>query len=240
VSVCVIPQCRDRRTGIPRRVDYGLLCRACHNRLREDLLDIPVCYNLLEDVLEPGTTEADPDGKRVKPGPKTPARVDVLAATDQRGDLSVIPLLVSWVATVRDERGLSSLPYQPTVQTEIDFLNIHLQWITEQEWVPVFAAEIRELLHGQAHAPGLRDLVGEHRVRPVGQCQIVRHMSAGEATACGYDVPADTYDDQDVTVACSGPLLPSNFGGVRCAWCHASWSAPRELVRLGMVLGEVG
>jgi len=147
-------------------------------------------------------------------GSRSPANDHVVAMGDKRtiklepGDpLSVPGVLTEWVALLVDERSL--IPPAHTVADMARFLDTHLDWITKQDWVEDFHAELGDL-HRQLRA------IGQQR-RRIGICP-------------------NTLDTGDTTSQCGAALFAPLYSDViKCYSCGREW--PRtEWLRLGYLL----
>jgi hypothetical protein len=212
-----------RRTGDTRtRVQLpsgnpSRICGRCEKHLTDWLRDIPTNYALLPGFIHHGTTEPNPGSKATKRSEEAaPMRLGVIDLLDQRHArkwLGLVPTearrgaigtLHAHADRVRDERPLTGdLP--DTVTGLCGFLARHLLWIAEQDWVVEFTIEVKALNRAVAEA------VGIYQRPPVGKC----HITTDDGTPCG------------------GPLYASEYAGVSCHRCQATWD-PAHLRQLGM------
>lgn len=200
------------------------LCRRCEDRLGQWINTIPEKYALLPIFLEHGAAERNPDSKATKSATtQAPMRLDIIdlldvrrgrhwngtqPTTDRRG---VVGILKVHIDRVIEDRSLTHLSPITTITEACKFLDRHLLWIVEQEWVEYLYEDIRQLVRT------LADAVGEYRQKPVGRCHIEPE---------GSDAP------------CGGPLYANPYGGVRCARCPAEWPAD-QLRLLGLAQAGV-
>lgn len=216
-TTCVMPHHDD-----PRRALTGALICGKHDRgIRTDLEDIEHLFPLLDDVLEPGSVQAD-ELMRYSPNidPPTPVRLDVVALRDHRTTwdasadpdaVDVLGVLAGWATIVREERNLATPDGRATVLGETGTLRVHHDWVTAQPWVDEYAKDVHRAALAVRHACGEYD-----RSTRVGNCS--RQL------------------DEAV---CGGPLYPDRYGlmRVRCARCGETWDED-DLERLGLVLGS--
>lgn len=209
-----------KTAGKPRQIEApAAICRSCEDNIRKWLASIPTNYALLPTFVEHGTTERNPDQGAVKrihaPAPMRLEIIDLLdtrrgrkwLGTDVTSDRrGVVGTLLAWATEVIDGRELTIQPHH-TVVSLCDFLCRHIPWVIEQGWASDMHAELKTLDRA------LKDAIGDYRPRPVGKCHV------------------DTEDN----VACGGPLLANNFGGVMCPRCGATWDASKLRV-LGLAL----
>lgn len=194
------------------------VCGRCETNLTRWLTEIPDNYALLPGFIHHGTTEQNPDSKATKRSEAAaPMRLEVIDLLDERlgrkwsgltptaDRRGVIGVLQAHSDRVIDERDLI-LPAETTVTGHAKFLIRHLLWICEQDWVDEFTSELKHLAKSVSEAAGI------FRRPPVGRCH----------------VPTD----EDGT-PCAGPLFASDFGGVNCARCAATWDAA-HLRQLGL------
>lgn len=200
------------------------LCSDCEGRLHQWLTKLPELYALLPTFMEPGTADPAPGAKATKRAEvPAPIRLDVVdlldhrfgriwlgtaPAHDRRG---VAGVLLSHAERLREERRLpASSSGNLTFTTICALLDRHRFWLAEQDWITELYEDIKQLHRA------VSDAVGEYRRPPVGRC----HVDA---------------DDQGTT--CGGKLFANDYGGVRCANCHATWDAG-ELRILGLALAQ--
>jgi hypothetical protein len=132
------------------------------------------------------------------------AGADPITAAKGDGWRGVVGLLHSWAGVVRDAKRITP-PDRATVTGEAAFLLRHSLWIAEQPWVSDFYREIKRLDSGVA------DAVAEWRARRIGKCP-----------------------NEPNGKPCSGPLMPSDDGGVHCPRCGRTWN-DGQLRHLGLV-----
>lgn len=204
------------------RDNASRICGRCEANLTDWLTTIPQHYALLPRFTQHGTTEQNPETKTTKRSEAAaPMRLEVIDLLDERlgrkwsgmtpttDRRGVIGILQAWTETVHDGRNLTAaLP--TTVAAHCAFLRRHMLWIVEQEWVTDFTAEVKALNRAVSEAAGI------YRRPPVGTCHVI---------------------PEDATQPCGGPLFASQYGGVYCARCTATWD-PDHLRQLGLAQQE--
>jgi hypothetical protein len=120
-----------------------------------------------------------------------------------------IGTLQAWTDTIHEGRQFTTAR-PDTVVTHCAYLRRHLFWATEQDWISDMSGEIKNLHRA------LSDAAGIYRRPPVGRCHVI---------------------PEDGDKACGGPLFASDYGGVHCARCAASWDA-NHLRQLGLAQAE--
>lgn len=213
----------DRRDPIQLSPDTrSRICGRCENDLDTWLDHIADNYGRLPGFILHGTTERNPDSKTTKRAEAAaPMRLEVIDLLDERlgrkwqgltpttDRRGVVGTLQAHAEAVQDGRNLTAdLP--ATVTGYVAFLRRHLLWIAEQDWVTDFTTEIKALHRSVSEAAGI------YRRPPVGHCHVA------------------TDDDGAV---CGGPLFASNYGGVHCARCSATWDAD-HLRQLGLAQAQ--
>lgn len=205
---CAAPTCR-------RAPARGRLCNADVDRLGQWLVDLGDDWRSLDAT---PTSSASPDGGRggSLASHRAPARLDVLVLTDPRSRArdeedpdgnrgrSLLEVLGSWAATVRDERKLAATDrYDVDADRRLLAMSLH-RWIVSREWVDEFFLEVRDVwaqvkaATGQSAGP-----------RPVRACpELVGDPSA----------------------RCNGPVWLDK-DAAWCGHCAAAWSG-FQLVRL--------
>lgn len=109
--------------------------------------------------------------------------------------MSILGVLGSWAAMVREERELTP-PDQVTVVSERRTLSFHRDWISEQPWVDEFATELRQLRTALKAANGTAD------DKPYGRCYL--------------DLTGDG--------RCGGPIwVDTAAGHAYCGKCKQTW-----------------
>lgn len=213
----------ERRNRVQLPTDNpATICGRCVANLNTWLTGIADNYGKLGRFIQHGTTEGNPESKATKRSEAAaPMRLEVIDLLDERlgrkwqglaptsDRRGVIGALQAPAEQVTDERNLTgALP--TTVGGLTAFLRRHLNWITEQPWVPDFYDEMKRLDRA------ISDAIGDYKRPPVGKCH----------------VPAD-----DAGTPCGGPLFASTYGGVHCARCHATWDAA-HLRQLGLAQAQ--
>lgn len=206
MSTCQVCSTTER----PVYATAGEVCERCYATMATHLKQVEACLLALSAV--PEKVVSPFDGSPQAPGFRStsPARDDVITATDIRTGVSrefpnpgAMAALVSWCQLVSEEREVKP-PGDCTPGTLCEYLRRHHEWVTRQPWVSEYADELR----------GIRDqvraLVGYAPERPVGRCISI----------------VDGGDD------CSGPVFPTpDRDGVRCSWCHRVYTG-HDLARL--------
>jgi hypothetical protein len=203
------------RHNTPTRATHGHLCHGHNQRILDTLTDLLTWWAMLDEVIEPGSTqETNARGRRIDP--PAPLRLEVVAVRDQRtialhdGDLMPVLFVIGeWARLVREERDLALPTSLASVVTEVGTLRDHHDWIVAQDWVDDYYAEMCSC------ARCLRNVVGIQGPISVGPCPIIYEHGP-----------------------CTGKLYQDRWGGmsVSCNKCHAHWD-DRELRRLGLVIG---
>ena len=224
VTSCVLCAGRGRSTAL----DHGLVCPACSVRLADLLDDI--------DRLAASASCEPRHGRgtgRTVPASRPPIDVDgvdpalalVRLAPPPAEPVALLVVLEGWVRLVREERSMG--PYGPwsaaTARTQpvgydrtsgtlvacTGFLRAHHEWITAQDWVDAYAAEVRACRRALARWD-------EHDPRPTvvacptitvdGGCGQRLRLDADvvRCHGCGRDWDAETL----VRVACSDEYDP--------------------------------
>jgi hypothetical protein len=200
----------------PAAATHNLLCKH-HNQKLDTLTHyITEAHKLLKYFYEPGTAQDDGKqihGKRIDP--PAPVRLDILSILDRRttykhpGDpVPVARIIEDWCGIIREDRNITT-PTTPNLSDDLQLINTHLEWITQQEWVKDFLAELLIVRNALANA------IGDNSPKPVGNCPI-------------------TTDTQ----TCDGKLFqnPNNGLSVSCNTCGETWGE-LELKRLGLIIG---
>lgn len=215
-SLCVIG-------STPHRADEGYLCGKHLQRFADILRDIEDEHAMLDAVPSMQIVSGRSGGL---PSHRSPARLDVIVATDRRrgtGHLgsdyedpwalddtaSVLDTLHSWARVVRDDRGFTA-PDRITVAGERDTLSRSLTWIAGQEWVDECIREVQALL-GQ-----LRATNGTSAPKPIARC----HLPTGDGE-------------------CGGPIHQDWVNGCAyCGECRSTWTG-QELADLNRRIEEL-
>jgi hypothetical protein len=213
----------DQRNRVQLRGDtQSRICGHCEDNLTKWLTHIPTNYTLLPGFIAHGTTEQNPESKATKRAEAAaPMRLEVIDLLDTRlgrkwqgltptsDRRGVIGTLQAHAEAVQDGRNLTA-PLPTHVTGYCAFLRRHLLWIAEQDWVTEFATEMKALNRTVAEAAGI------YQRPPVGRC----HVPTGDD-----DTP------------CGGPLFASDYGGVHCVRCSATWDAA-HLRQLGLAQAQ--
>lgn len=189
----------------------------CRAALDARLRQIPGLYQLLADVLEPGTAPA----ARVS-GSRTPPMPVRLEPLNLRAKGGIIAILATWETDWRETRGLPAVPARADheqllvgdhiLAEVVNFLRTHLDWAIEHHpAVDEFAGEIREIVEACYTALGLRS-----DLKKIGSCPTVDD----EGRPCGRTLYADPYLDM-----------------IRCTRCHAEWTRARWLILGAAIAG---
>lgn len=184
VNTCIHPRHGDN----PPLADDGLLlCRSCHQRLRQDLNAITTLWPLLAIMVTPGNNGTG-GGAAGKPGSRPPCDLDIADLTDPRGETS--QQLTGWARIVIEERALSARSLD--AEQAVRLLSVHLDWICVQPWIDEAAAEIRTAAYRVRRA--CRDLPEP----PIGKCSSIDPH--GERDTCGGPL---RWIDGSTAVRCS-------------------------------------
>ena len=198
----------------PTRATHGHLCAGHAQRILDTLDQIADWWAMLDEVIEPGSTQ-NARGRRIDA--PAPLRLDVVAVRDHRtiaitdGDLMpVLAVIGEWARLVREDRHLDAPTTPATLTSEASVLRAHHEWIVTQDWVDDYLQELG------ACARCLRNVVGIQGPISVGPCPL--HHDTGP---------------------CPGRLYQDRWGGlgVSCNHCHAHWD-DHDLRRLGLVIGD--
>ena len=226
--LCVLPHRDDAEVRAP-----SLVCewhRRALTRLTEQIREGWFDLALIT-VAGSAPKDAAPKTRRTKSAsPPAPANLDVIVLRDPRtataelrqllrdghpADLSrpasnVLAAVASWVLLVAEERPLSAkLP--SSVIAQLDLLERHGDWISEQPWIDDYWAELGEIRNA------LKSALHDRASTKVGRCYL----------------PTD--DGKD----CHGNLLRRNGElSVRCHRCDARWVTAAELARLELALNR--
>ncbi len=205
---CAAPTCR-------RAPARGRLCHTDGDRLGQWLVDLGDDWRRLDAT---PTSSPSSDGGRGGglASQRSPVRLDVLVLTDPRSRArdeedpdgnrgrSLLEVIGSWAATVREERQLAATA-RYDVEVDRRLLAIHLErWIFYRDWVDEFFIEIRDVwaqvkaATGQSSGP-----------RPVRACPAVVGLPAAR---------------------CNGPVWLDK-DAAWCGHCSTAWSG-FQLVRL--------
>ena len=191
-------------------------------------------YLALIEVAGTSPKQSGPKTGRTKnPSPPAPANLNVLVLRDPAtkwetgnringGNLPSVPaVLAEWLVQLRDGLGLTerytvvrggvevvldrprTLPTYPIAQ--LGMLRRHHDWITGQEWLPDYVAELTEL-----RTAINTTLVDKPIIRTLGAC----YLLVGESP-------------------CTGRLVQDNGSDiVRCTGCRARWVTAQQLAHL--------
>ena len=200
--------CIGRHDDDPPLTTHGMLCHRCHGRLLRSLetIRVEICHKL--DLITPGNGTGGTC--HTKPGSRSPARDELIAALDVRSkqtrDLVPVAAVVdTWCRILVEERRLSTAP-SDTVEA-VGLLERHADWIAAQPYADEILIEL-----GDA-AMQMRRIADDLPPRPLGTCPDVD--PAGQSDRCG------------------GPLRWVD-GYVQCARCHGRWDV-NSLIYLGRV-----
>lgn len=219
VALCVLG-CTDPYGQPYIAVEGTLACDVCTSALNTALRQVPLDY---KHLLDPRNLlpSVDPSG-RGSPGygSRSPARDDLIAATDPRTTLdgraiSAPAVLSEWVRLVEADTGMDG-PEEASVAGDVAWLVSRpvWRWMLSQSWLDEYAGEIFELRDHLAHLVRPRA-----RAVPVGACPVPIGVP-GNSQPCGE--PLRVRADADL---------------IRCRTCGTSWSRDRW-DELGHALGE--
>jgi hypothetical protein len=180
---CVVCTVRPPRATEGRK----RACDVCSVAIYNMLADICTYSAFLRILLEPGRMPTNtPVGK---PGDASPApvRVDVLALLADTGDMSITGVLGPYVEATVTGRRLSGADHLAAPE----LLRRHVDWIIEQPWLEVAAADIRRIHRS------VRAVCGE------AVSVVARHDE------CGGRIVASTWTDEATCTGC-GASWPRN------------------------------
>lgn len=137
-TTCTSETCRG---CLPRPAEHGTLCNWCWQRLNLDLESIPALIHHLREIAKPTAQNKPLTDHTARHG--DPAETTVLPAAWLEAD-ELEANINGWAAVVLETypgtlRGPNTTPWHGNV---IAWLNIHLPWITTQDW----AVELRREL----------------------------------------------------------------------------------------------
>lgn len=231
MSSCVICAQRGRQTTL----DHGLVCPACTVRLADTLDDITrlAASATVEPRHGRGTGRTVPGSRPpIDVAGVDPALTSVRLAAPPAEPVALLVVLEGWVRLVREERAMG--PYGPwsaatahsaapglrtdpprydqthgTLVACTGFLRAHHEWITAQDWVDAYAAEVRAcrraLARWEEHDPR-PTVVACPTITVDGDCGQRLRLDADvvRCHGCGRDWDAETL----VRVACSDEYDP--------------------------------
>ena len=204
--------CVGSHDGDPPLAHHGLLCTRCHGRLLRSLetIRVEICHKL--DLITPGNGTGGTC--HTKPGSRSPARDELIAALDVRSkqtrDLVPVAAVVdTWCRIVVEERRLSAAP-SDTVEA-VGLLERHAEWIAAQPYADEFLIEL-----GDA-AMQMRRIANDLPPPSLGRCPSV--------------------DPTGKTDRCNGPLRWADGSTltVQCSRCRDRWDAD-SLVAIARVV----
>ncbi|MFF3558948.1 hypothetical protein ACFYXS_02750 [Streptomyces sp. NPDC002574] len=192
-------------------------CPQCFSRIRGVLAQLPEQYAYLLASRQPrqGGPGDGRGGKRLHaplPGREDTlnmlgpaARQSVTDGRDQVGPTPFAAVLEGWCEAVSYERGLSARYTEGLMTVRRDVTSMtrrltdHLDWISQQDWVPDFFEEIQELLTATKRIT----LTEPRRVAILGvlcpscgEQRLMKVEASGWAAQC-RDCPAVKFDDHD-------------------------------------------
>ncbi|WP_311208751.1 MULTISPECIES: hypothetical protein [unclassified Aeromicrobium] len=201
-----------------------VVCDACVERVLGFVDTIGQHYPRLDGFILPGSAEVDPD---TPAGPRddhsvVPLRVAVVDLTDSRhlrvvevdedgrhrhmdparpplaNVRGVTGVVQRWAQQMRVERN-SAGPDRPTLDTELGYVEDHLDYALSRPWAPSMFHDLRKV------QSRVLDAVGIQRRRPIAFC----------------DTLLDDPDTDEPPYTCGGPMfaLRDTFGVV-CTRCH--------------------
>lgn len=157
-------------------------CDPCADRLAGLLGDIGDHYATLTtaDELIPRKS-----GERGSPGygSRSPAVDAILVHTDIRtrwtseAGYGALAVVESWARMIRTDRSIDTPPERMrdtvpggrvTMSRELRTIRFHWDWLLRQDWLPDFAADMRDTLHSLKHVGNLAE-----RVMRVGPCPVI-------------------------------------------------------------------
>jgi hypothetical protein len=200
--------------------EMGLACRACLNRVDDDLAAIPTLTALAADAVTP-SAGAQGGGARGKPGSRPPIDLD---AVDGALGLDSLPILEAWERMWREWRSLS--PYGPvslarssrqrrgeppaTLVGCVAFLRAHLALMAEARDFPLddYAREVAGVRRRLNRFDPARKPAAWRVPCPAPHAD-------GDGRLCGWRLAIDRDD------------LRAAFD---CPACHSPWTADRLLL----------
>lgn len=193
-TLCITERCtRELRDW---ELDAAMLiCRPCHDQMRQWLQQIPAALTVLRDGSMQRERTGDTGGRGGTRTAPLPGRLDTLnligpaAAADvhdphgdQTGQRPIVGVLGDWVRVVCSERRLNGPAHWN--ETELAaWLTPHLGWASQQPWVDEVHRELRDMTW---HIRGIARI--DIRTRPVS-----RPCPADE---CGQLTLTETDGDQ--------------------------------------------
>lgn len=168
-------------------------CFGCSNAILRDLREIEDCLPSLS-LFRPVRGES-----RRAPGfsSQSPAHDDAIVHTDPRSVDGAAGILTYWAHVVTRGRGITAPP------PLITLLRQQHAWITQQDWVGMYAGELRQI------RGAVRVTAGDPIPKPVGRC-----------------ITVHPHGD------CNGPVHEREWAGdVQCARCHRVYDG-LDLIRL--------
>jgi hypothetical protein len=217
--------------GIPYPAAPGwLACHPCADLLAGVLGDLADRYATLQDAdaLIPTST-----GERGSPGygPRSPAVDALLIHSDIRtrwtsehgyGALAVV---ADWARRIREDTSIDTPPRQMrntvpegrvTMSRELATIRFHWDWLMRQDWLAVFADNMRDVLRGLTNAGRLTE-----RWLRVGPCPGL------------VDIGEEVFTGEPIYRECGEPLrVRASDAEIRCRTCGTTW--PRsQWSRLG-------
>ncbi|MGH3505288.1 MAG: hypothetical protein ACRDQA_31005, partial [Nocardioidaceae bacterium] len=145
------------------------VCVDCSTTILAHLRQTEYCLTALSAIPVVGEQQRRAPGF----GSRSPARDDVIAATDVRTGLDAqqtapgaMAALVSWCELVAEERGVRGAE-RATPEVLCGYLRRHHGWITAQPWVDEYATELRGV------RDQVRSLAGLAPEAPQGRCWVI-------------------------------------------------------------------
>ncbi len=204
------------------------LSEAADRQLRRDLAQLPDLVALV--AAHPEQIRRDTSGPRPQPGSRPPTPLAPIALLDQRSradDLDVIglsdldriagrrdgiePTLRSWVLLAEGEMldddpdRCTPIPQGQRVAESCAWLQRHIVWVLEQQWVEELAPTVRRMVRDcEAH---LRIRPEYHPRCPSCRARLTSHQGWWECRACGRD-----YRDERMLLALQEPMTAERIG----------------------------
>lgn len=179
---CMSKPRNDNEPPKPRPATRGRLCGGCYRRLSDWLTEIPGDFYMLRGIRQPGSVIRQDGSSRTKqPEAPAPARLDVIALTERRGQSGIrddgdqlwweiadipktIAVMHSHAEALRceldPEREFQQLR-RHTVQGECDYLHRHLEKLIDMTWIDEVMHDLQSIyahltrVHGLISGPAI-------------------------------------------------------------------------------------